>query len=154
MVSDVGNHEAEVRTLYQRVLEGWNRRSADDFAAPFAEDGEVVGFDGSQNTGRAEIAAEMGRIFVDHETGTYVGKVRSIRALGSEAAVLRAVAGMVPAGESDLDPKLNTVQSLIAERQGGAWRVVLYQNTPAQFHGRPELSEQLTKELRQDVQAA
>jgi len=76
-VSDVGNHEAEVRTLYQRVLEGWNRRSADDFAAPFAEDGEVVGFDGSQNTGRAEIAAEMGRIFVDHETGTYVGKVRS-----------------------------------------------------------------------------
>jgi uncharacterized protein (TIGR02246 family) len=83
-----------------------------------------------------------------------VGKVRSIRALGSEAAVLRAVAGMVPAGESDLDPKLNTVQSLIAERQGGAWRVVLYQNTPAQFHGRPELSEQLTKELRQDVQAA
>jgi uncharacterized protein (TIGR02246 family) len=154
MVSDVGNHEAEVRTLYQRVLDGWNRRSADDFAAPFAEDGEVVGFDGSQNKGRAEIAAEMGRIFADHETGTYVGGVRSIRALGSEAAVLRAVAGMVPAGESDLDPKLNTVQSLIAERQGGAWRVVLYQNTPAQFHGRPELSEQLTKELRQEMQTA
>jgi len=26
---------------------------------------------------------------------------------------------------------------------------VLFQNTPAQFHGRPELVQQLTEELRQ-----
>ena len=29
------------------------------------------------------------------------------------------------------------------------WRIALYQNTPAQFHGRPELSRALTEELRQ-----
>jgi uncharacterized protein (TIGR02246 family) len=142
---------AEVRALYVRVLDGWNRRSGGDFAAPFAEDGEVVGFDGSENKGRAEIASELNRIFADHETGTYVGKVRSVRALGSDAAVLRAVAGVVPAGQSDLDPKLNAVQTLVAEEREGEWRVVLYQNTPAQFHGRPLLVESLTDELRRQL---
>jgi uncharacterized protein (TIGR02246 family) len=148
-MSDV---DAGVRALYRRVLEGWNRADAEAFAAPFAEDGEVVGFDGSQTTGRAAIAAELGRIFADPATGTYVGKVRSVSVLGSGAAVLRAIAGVVPAGRSELDPKLNAVQALVAERQAGEWRVVLYQNTPAQFHGRPELAERMTQELRQELQ--
>src|SRR4051794_21310012 len=152
-MSDGVEIEAEVRALYERLLDGWNRRSAEDFAEAFAEDGEVVGFDGSQNAGRAEIAAEMGRVFADHETGAYVGKIRGVRSLGSEAALLRAVAGVVPAGRSDLEPKLNAVQSLLAEQRGTQWRVVLYQNTPAQFHGRPDLVEALTEELRQELHA-
>ena len=145
--------ETAVRELYHRILEAWNSRSADDFAAPFAEDGDVVGFDGSQYTGRAAIAAELARIFADHDTGTYVGKVRNVRSLGPEAAVLRAVAGMVPAGRSELEPKLNAVQTLVAERRDDEWRAVLYQNTPAQLHGRPELVESLTEELRQELRA-
>jgi uncharacterized protein (TIGR02246 family) len=152
-VSDADRYETEVRALYRQILDGWNRASAEEFAAPFAEDGEVVGFDGSQSTGRAAIAAEMTRIFADHATGTYVGKVRSVRLLGSHAAVLRAVAGMVPAGRSDLEPTLNAVQALVAEQREGQWRVVLYQNTPAQFHGRPELVESLTEELRGALKA-
>ena len=145
--------ETAVRELYHRILEAWNRRSADDFAAPFAEDGDVVGFDGSQSTGRAAIAAELARIFADHDTGTYVGKVRNVRSLGPEAAVLRAVAGMVPAGRSELEPKLNAVQTLVAERRDDEWRAVLYQNAPAQLHGRSELVESLTEELRQELRA-
>ncbi len=99
-------------------------------------------------TGPTAIAAEMKRIFADHRTGTYVGKVTSVRLLGTRAALLRAVADVVPAGRSDLDPKLNAVQALVAEQRDGEWRVVLYQNTPARFHGRPELAERLTGELR------
>jgi hypothetical protein len=60
---------------------------------------------------------------------------------------------MVPAGRSDLEPTLNAVQALVAEQREGQWRVVLYQNTPAQFHGRPELVESLTEELRQALKA-
>jgi uncharacterized protein (TIGR02246 family) len=150
-MGDAGDYETQIRALYHRVLDGWNRASGEDFAASFAEDGEVVGFDGSQNTGRVAIAEEMGRIFADHATGTYVGKVRRVRSLGSQAAVLRAVAGMVPAGQSDLEPKLNAVQTLVAEQSDDEWRIVLYQNTPAQFHGRPDLVESLTEELRQEL---
>ena len=140
--------EPEIRELYRRLLDGWNRRDGETFAAPFAEDGEVVGFDGSQMSGRARIAAEMERIFNDHATGTYVGKVQGVRMLGPQTAVLRAVAGVIPAGHADLDPKLNSVQALVAEQSDGRWQIVLYQNTPAQFHGRPDLAESLTNELR------
>jgi len=144
--------EAEIHALYRRLLEGWNGGSGEAFSAGFAEDGEVVGFDGSHTQGRAEIAAEMQRIFDDHATGAYVGKVRSVRMLGPRAAVLRAVAGMVPAGASDLEPKLNAMQTLVAERHEAGWRIVLYQNTPAQFHGRPELVESLSQELRLELE--
>ena len=145
--------EREIRETYRRILDGWNRRDAAAFAAPFADDGEVIGFDGSQTAGRARITAEMQRIFSDHATGSYVGKIRSVRMLGAQAALLQAVAGVVPAGQSRLEPKLNAVQALVAEQREGRWQVILYQNTPAQFHGRPDLTEGLTDELRRELTA-
>src|SRR5260370_734179 len=60
------SNEIEVRALYQQVLDSWNRRNADAFAASFAEDGEVVGFYGSQMSGRAEIASTRRQTFSDH----------------------------------------------------------------------------------------
>lgn len=149
-MSDAGKPETEVRELYRVLLDAWNEASAEGFAAPFAVDGEIVGFDGSQIAGRAAIAAELGRIFADHATGTHVGKVRSVRALGSGVALLRAVAGMVPAGRSELDPALNMVQTLVAERRADGWCVVLFQHTPARLRGRPALTDELTEELRRE----
>lgn len=55
---------------------------------------------------------------------------------------------MVPRGQSDINPNVNTHHTLIATSMGGKWRIVLFQNTPAQFHGRPELVEQMSAELR------
>lgn len=150
-MSEGSDFEAAVEALYRRLLAGWNAADAQGFAAAFAKDGEVVGFDGSQTSGRSAIASEMGRIFADHATGEYVGIVRGVRPLGPDAAVLRAVAGMVPAGRSDLEPKLNAVQTLVAQELVGEWHAVLYQNTPAQFHGRPHLVESLTEELRREL---
>jgi uncharacterized protein (TIGR02246 family) len=96
----------------------------------------------------------MERIFADHETAPYVAKVRSVRLLGSDAAVLRAVVGMIPPGGSDIEPARNAHQTLVAQKQDGEWRIVLFQNTPAQFHGRPDLAERLTQELREVSQAS
>lgn len=141
--------EREVRALYRQLLDGWNKRSADAFAAAFAEDGYTVGFDGSLMNGRAEIESGIRQIFTDHQTAAYVWKIRDVRLLSPEVAVLRAVAGMVPPGQSDLNPAVNTIQTLVAAKYDGQWRIALFQNTPAQFHGRPELVQQLTKELQQ-----
>jgi uncharacterized protein (TIGR02246 family) len=118
-------------------------------AALFAEEGEVIGFDGSQMSGPAEIAAVLQQIFADHPTPTYVATVRSVGLLSPETALLHAVAGLVPRGQSDLNPQLNAIQTLVATKGDGHWRIALFQNTPAQFHGRPELAQQLTDELRQ-----
>jgi uncharacterized protein (TIGR02246 family) len=141
--------EMEVRTLYRHVLDGWNQRSADAFAAPFAPDGEVIGFDGSLMTGRVEIAATLGQIFADHVTAPYVSKVRDVRLLSPEVAILRAIVGMVPPGQVDLNPAVNAHQTLVAAKRDGTWRIELFQTTPAQFHGRPDLVQQMTEELRQ-----
>jgi uncharacterized protein (TIGR02246 family) len=141
--------ETEIGRLYQQLLDRWNRRDATAYAALFTEDSNVVGFDGSQMNGRAEIAAQIGRIFADHPTSRYVGKIREVRLLTTDVAILRAVVGMVPPGQSDLKPEVNAIQSLVAARHNGTWLIALFQNTPARFDGRPEQAQQLTDELRE-----
>ena len=143
----------EVRAVYAGLLEAWNAGDAAAFAAGFAEDGEVIGFDGSTMAGKAAIEAELSRIFADHATGVYVGIVRAVTPLADDVALLRAEAGVVPAGSADLKPELNSVQRLTAVRRDGGWRIALYQNTPAQFHGRPELVKRLTADLEARLRA-
>jgi uncharacterized protein (TIGR02246 family) len=139
----------QIEALYRQFLDGWNSRDAVAIAAPCAEDAVLIGFDGSQNIGRAEILATLSQIFADHLTPPYVSKVREVRLLTSDTAILRAVVGMVPSGQFDIAPALNAIQTIVAVRADGTWHIALIQTTPAQFHGRPELVEQLTDELRQ-----
>lgn len=143
--------EQQVIALYSSILDAWNRRSAQNFATGFSEQGSIVGFDGSQVDGRGEIVSHLGPIFAGHPTPTYVSKVREVRALSAESAMLRAVAGMVPAGHTDINAALNSIQTLVATKQAGAWRAEMLQTTPAAFHGRPEFVEQLTAELRAEL---
>ncbi len=143
--------EAVVRVLYHRLLDRWNERDGRGIAELFAEDGSVVGFDGSQLSGRAAIEAEMVRIFEHHQPAAFVGLVREVRQLTDDVELLKAVAGMVPPGHDDINPAVNAVQSLIAVRRDGEWKLVLFQNTPAQFHGRPELAEALSDDLRREL---
>jgi uncharacterized protein (TIGR02246 family) len=137
-----------VSTLYNNLLRFWNEQQADQYAGLFAEDGNLVGFDGSQVDGRAAIGEHIGGIFKDHQTARYVSKVREVRLLAPDVALLRAVAGLIPPGKTDINPATNAVQSLIAVRQADTWRISLFQNTPAQFHGRPDDAAALTEELR------
>ena len=138
----------DIRALHAKLLGAWNRRDGETFAGLFTEDGSLVGFDGSPIDGRSAIAEHVRQVFADHATAAYVAKVREVRFLTPDSALLRAVAGMVPPGKTDIDPAVNAIQSLVAVREADHWRVALYQNTPAQFHGRPEEAERLTEELR------
>ena len=143
-----GAPEDEVRRLYEELLGSWNRRDAGGYAGLFAEDGNAVGFDGSQMNGTSEIESSLSQVFAHHQTASYVWKVREIRSLGPQVAVLRAAAGMASPGTSELNPAANAVQTLVAARRDGQWRIAVFQNTPAAFHGRPEASEALTEELQ------
>src|SRR5262245_11465075 len=138
--------DAPVRNLYRQLLTAWNERDAGRFAALFAADAWVIGFDRSQVKG-AGVADHLRPIFADHPTAAYVAKVRDVRPLGGAAVVLLAIVGMVPPGQSRLNPAVNAVQTLVAEHRGGDWRIVLFQNTPAQYHGRPDLAERHAAEL-------
>jgi uncharacterized protein (TIGR02246 family) len=52
--------EAAIRDLYRQMMEAWNQNSGAAFAAVFAEDGDLVGFDGTHFKGGEEIAATHG----------------------------------------------------------------------------------------------
>jgi uncharacterized protein (TIGR02246 family) len=139
----------EIRTLYSNILAAWNARSARDFAAQFAADGHIVGFDGSMADTAAEIEAHLSQVFGSHMTATYVWKIREVRSLDDGAAMLRAVVGMVPPDGSNVNAAANSIQTLIAERGDEGWRAVMLHTTPAAFHGRPEAVDALTRELRE-----
>lgn len=140
--------EEAVEALYRRLIRAWNDRDAGAFAEVFAEDAYVVGFDGSQMESRSQIEADLGQIFADHVTAPYVARVEGVRLLAPQIAMLRARVGMVPPGQTELNPAANALQTMIAVNANGQWRIAVLQNTPAQFHGRPELVERMTAELR------
>jgi uncharacterized protein (TIGR02246 family) len=79
----------------------------------------------------------------------YVTKVRSVKQLGPDAALLHAVAGMVAPGSSEIMPDRNAIQIIVGHRVDDNWCIALFQTTPAQFHGRPELAAALTVALNE-----
>lgn len=137
----------EALQQYENLLRAWNARNPHAFAAAFTEVGSAIGFDGTQMNGRDEILSALRALFDSHPTAAYVAKIREVRALPGDGVLIRAVAGMAPTGMPDLNPAVNAVQSVVAVREGDAMRIALLQNTPAAFHGRPELSARLTQEL-------
>ncbi len=141
----------EIHSLYGRLITAWNNRNASKMAELFTADGVIIGFDGSQSIGREEIRSHLEPIFENHPTPPFVSKVKDIRLLDTDTALLLAIAGMTPNGKSDIASELNARQTVVAVRREDAWRIELFQNTPAQFHGRPELVEQMTEELRQTL---
>jgi uncharacterized protein (TIGR02246 family) len=140
--------DRDTRELYRQLLEAWDKRNARDFALLFVPDGSIVGFDGTQVFGQMQVGAHLSEIFSHHQTARYVSIVREVRSLTEEATILSAVAGMVPPDKDDINPEVNAVQTLIAVRKGGAWKVALFQNTPAALHGSPDAVKKLTEELR------
>ena len=147
----------EAVRLYHAIIGAWNGRDAARMASLFAEDGNMVGFDGSQVDTRRAIQEHLEPIFADHPTATYVSLVREARLLGPSIAIVRAIAGMVPPGQDDFKPELTTVHTLIATAGGSPaaaqWLAALFQSTPAAWHGREHDRRAVLDELRAERQA-
>src|SRR6187455_164359 len=141
------NSEVQIRMLYQSLLKNWNENNASAFAKLFEKEGSAIGFDGSQMNGQMQIEKELTQIFSEHKVAGYVSIVREVRELSSSVFLLRAVAGMIPPGQTEVNSKVNAIQTLVAQKEEDEFKISIFQNTPAAFHGRPELSSQLTSEL-------
>ena len=146
--TDTTSSDHPIRRLYEQILIAWNQQDAPTMATQFEEDGNLVGFDGSQADSRAAIEDHLRPIFADHTTAAYVAKVREIRMLGRDVRLLRAVVGMIPPNSDDINPAGNTIQTLVAVQNAHGWQAALFQSTPAAWQGRPQDSAELTEELR------
>jgi uncharacterized protein (TIGR02246 family) len=122
--------EAAVRALYQQLMDGWNQGSGDAFASVFTEDGDLIGFDGTHFKGRQEIAPFHQQLFDKWLKGSrLVGEVKDVRFLSPDVTLLHAVGGTVMRGKTDPVPERDSIQTLVAIRQDGEWRLAAFQNT-------------------------
>ena len=144
--------EAIIESIYEHLINSWNQTNARDFSDLFSENGSMIGFDGSMANGRQEIHVHLSSIFADHIPAKFVSIVKEIRILSPSVGLLRAVVGMTQPGQKQINPKTNAIQSLVIVNEMDHFRIALFQNTPAAFHGRPQLVEQLTEELQQELQ--
>ncbi len=140
--------EKAVRDLYSELLIAWNRRDAYRYGEMFTPHANVIGFDGSQYNGRAEIEAEIGKIFANHQTCKMTGIVLETRSITPDVSVLRAAATMANEDASDVNPETSMAQTAVAVNRDGVWRLELFQVTPAKFPDRPELHDAQMRELR------
>ena len=147
----LNRNKHDIERLYHELIDSWDKTKARDYANLFAEDASIVGFDGSMMNGRKDIYEQIKSIFNNHNTGRYVTIVKEIRFLSPDVGIVQAIAGMIPAGKEDLEPKINAIQTMVAEKEEDEWHIALFQNTPAQFHGRPELVEAMTNELKEKL---
>lgn len=147
--------EAAIRSLYERMMDGWNEGSGNDFAAPFTDDADFVGFDGTHMKGHQQIASFHHMLFGKFLRGSrLIGKIRSIRFVTVDVAIITAVGGTIMGGQSDIDPERNSIHTLVAVKLDCEWQLTAFQNTRAQFLGRPEKALSLTEELRQELSKA
>lgn len=122
--------ESAVRGLYQEFMDAWNRGSGEDFAAGFAHDGDLIGFDGTHLKGRQEIGPFHQELFNKYLKGTrLVGQVTNVRFLAPDVALMHAVGGTIMRGKSQASPERDSIQTLVAIRTDNQWRLAAFQNT-------------------------
>lgn len=130
--------EAAIRALIQKTVEGWNKGSGEEFAAPFAEDADFMVVNGIYLKGRKEIAAQLQRSFDTFMKGTRVWlEVKSVRFLSSDIALVHAWGKILRPGESVERPEPGAISTRVMSKRGGSWRVAAFQNTAIQPSGGP-----------------
>ncbi len=121
--------ETAVRRLYEQMLAGWNQGSGEAFAAPFTEDADFIAFDGTHLERRDEIASVHQELFDKWLKGTQLTGEVSVRFLGPEVALLVGRGGTVMRGRTESAPERDSIQTLVAVRTGGEWRLTSFHNT-------------------------
>ncbi|MBQ1080616.1 SgcJ/EcaC family oxidoreductase [Nocardiopsis sp. B62] len=122
---------AQVTGLPRRIIEAWAAHDAKAFADVFTDDGTMV-LPGVMCAGSDQIRDFMGNAFQGPFKGTRVtGTPVSVRALGSDAAVLVTRGGVLAPGEEEVSDARAVRACWVAARTEGGWRLAAYQNSPA-----------------------
>jgi uncharacterized protein (TIGR02246 family) len=125
--------EASIRALHQRKVDGWNHRSAEDFAAAFADDADLVTF-GIHLKGRQEIASFYRQLFDALLNGSRLeGRIKSVRFFNADVAVMHAISSTMTRGEAEISPDREAVETLVLTRSDSQWRIATLQDSRPAF---------------------
>lgn len=129
-VQDTARDEAAIRALFAELLASWGRADGQAYGAIFSDDAAYVAFDGSIRHGRETIGREHQQLFDTFLKGTRLsGEIAELRFLGPDVALLHTVGGTFGKDKRRTAPEKDSIQTLVAARQDGAWRFVAFHNT-------------------------
>jgi len=77
----------EIEKLYSQLLNYRNKQDARGMASLFSENGNAIGFDGSQMNGKNQIEKALKHVFENHKTAAYVWKVKEVRFLDPDVVL-------------------------------------------------------------------
>jgi uncharacterized protein (TIGR02246 family) len=122
--------EAKIRALFERLLDDWGRGDGEAYGTRFTEDADYVAFDGTRTRGRTEIAASHQELFDRWLKGTRLtGRILGIKFPSPDVALVHATGGTVPRGKTKPSPERDSIQTLVAVREGDEWRFAAFHNT-------------------------
>jgi len=122
--------ESKLQSLVQRVLAAWERGDGRALAAEFADDGDIVFFEGSCLQGRAQIEAVMQHLFETTLRGTRcLAQVKALRFVTPEVALIQTLGGVAFPEETEIPVERCSIQTFVAVRIRGIWSVASFQNT-------------------------
>ena len=122
--------EAKIRALFEDLLADWGRGDGEAYGSRFTEDADYVAFDGTRTMGRAEIAASHQELLDKWLKGTHLtGHILSVKFLSSDVALIHATGGTVMRGKTKPSPERDSIQTLVAVRDGTEWRFAAFHNS-------------------------
>jgi uncharacterized protein (TIGR02246 family) len=135
-VVDTTKDEAEIRANVEQLTKGWNMKSGEEFAKPFAENSDYVVINGMHIKGRAENAKGHQYIFdTIYKDSTLATVIKQIRFLRPDVALVH--------GESTLTVRANGEEkkgsgyiTLVMVKNNGKWEIAAFQNTSIQPQGK------------------
>ena len=130
------NDEALVRNIAAQIVQGWNNGDDHGVAAVYADDGVLVAGHGVVLRGPAHIASYHRQQFAaDLKGSRLLVEVTSVRFLEPDVVVMQTEGGILWPGQTQLVAGNRGIQSFVLVKQGGSWRVKLFQNTRIQQRG-------------------
>jgi uncharacterized protein (TIGR02246 family) len=122
--------EADLRGLITRMTDSYNRGDAHGVAAMYTPDGDLITGTGDHLAGPAEIESFLSNLVMTLPKGTrFIARVTDIRFAGPDVALVTSDGGWLYPGEANVSEKNQGLQSVVALRRDGTWRVVLFQRT-------------------------
>jgi len=121
--------EAAIRENVRQMEAGWNAKSGEQFAKPFAADADYVVINGSYVKGREAIAQGHQRIFdTFYKESVLSLSVKQVRMLRPDVAVVHVTGtNKIPRGAETQTGE--AFMTLLMTKESGVWRIAAFQNT-------------------------
>lgn len=126
-----GAKEKEALSVPLRLVAAWAKNDADGVASVFTDDGILILPGDVYKKGREEIRAFMAAAYAGPFKGSGVtGNPVDVRFAADDIALLRTHGGILPEGETEIDPELAVRSTWVVVKQDNEWKLAAYQNSP------------------------